>query len=135
MEKRCIYCGRPITKKPVIVWMKKEKEEAQCCSTDCYNKTSRFIKWDKTSRLKAYVIIGICATLNLVFMGFSMKGWWTHIPLIVIGICLCKWPLVFMHFHNYERFGIPKTLRYVRLASLFLIVFGSVIMVWDMFSL
>ena len=135
MEKRCIYCGRPITKKPVIVWMKKEKEEAQCCSTDCYNKTSRFIKWDKTSRLKAYVIIGICAVLNLVFMGFSMKGWWTHIPLILIAICLCKWPLVFMHFHNYERFGIPKTLRYVRFASLFLIVFGSVIMVWDMFSL
>lgn len=135
MEKRCIYCGQPITKKPVTVWMKREKEEAQCCSTDCYNKTSRFIKWDKTSRLKAYVIIGICAILNLVFMGFSMKGWWTHIPLIVIGICLCKWPLVFMHFHNYERFGIPKTLRYVRFASVFLIVFGSVIMVWDMFSL
>lgn len=135
MEKRCIYCGQPITKKPVIVWMKREKEEAQCCSTDCYNKTSRFIKWDKTSRLKAYVIIGICAVLNLVFMGFSMKGWWTHIPLIVIGICLCKWPLVFMHFHNYERFGIPKTLRYVRLASWFLIVFGSVITACDMFSL
>ena len=80
MEKRCIYCGQPITKKPAAVWLKREKEEVQCCSMDCYNKTSRFIKWDQASRLKAYVIIGICAAVNLISIGFSMEGWWTHIP-------------------------------------------------------
>ena len=96
MEKRCIYCGQPITKKPAAVWLKREKEEVQCCSMDCYNKTSRFIKWDQASRLKAYVIIGICAAVNLISIGFSMEGWWTHIPLVVIGMCLCKWPLVTM---------------------------------------
>lgn len=132
MEKRCIYCGQPITKKPAAVWLKREKEEVQCCSMDCYNKTSRFIKWDQASRLKAYVIIGICAAVNLISIGFSMEGWWTHIPLVVIGMCLCKWPLVFMHFHNYERFGIWKTLKYVRFAAGALIVFGAVITVWDM---
>ena len=132
MEKRCIYCGQPITKKPAAVWLKREKEEVQCCSMDCFNKTSRFIKWDNASRLKAYVIIGICAAVNLINIGLSMKGWWTHIPLVIIGICLCKWPLVFMHFHNYERFGIWKTLKYVRFAAGALIVFGAVITVWDM---
>ena len=132
MEKRCIYCGQPITKKPAAVWLKREKEEVQCCSMDCCNKTSRFIKWDQASRLKAYVIIGICAAVNLISIGFSMEGWWTHIPLVVIGMCLCKWPLVFMHFHNYERFGIWKTLKYVRFAAGALIVFGAVITVWDM---
>ena len=109
MEKRCIYCGQPITKKPAAVWLKREKEEVQCCSMDCYNKTSRFIKWDQASRLKAYVIIGICAAVNLISIGFSMEGWWTHIPLVVIGMCLCKWPLVFMHFHNYEKFESQNT--------------------------
>ena len=132
MEKRCIYCGQPITKKPAAVWLKREKEEVQCCSMDCCNKTSRFIKWDNALRLKAYVIIGICAAVNLINIGLSMKGWWTHIPLVIIGICLCKWPLVFMHFHNYERFGIWKTLKYVRFAAGALIVFGAVITVWDM---
>ena len=132
MEKRCIYCGQPITKKPAAVWLKREKEEVQCCSMDCCNKTSRFIKWDNASMLKAYVIIGICAAVNLINIGLSMKGWWTHIPLVIIGICLCKWPLVFMHFHNYERFGIWKTLKYVRFAAGALIVFGAVITVWDM---
>ena len=132
MEKRCIYCGQPITKKPAAVWLKREKEEVQCCSMDCCNKTSRFIKWDNASRLKAYVIIGICAAVNLINIGLSMKGWWTHIPLVIIGICFCKWPLVFMHFHNYERFGIWKTLKYVRFAAGALIVFGAVITVWDM---
>ena len=132
MEKRCIYCGQPITKKPAAVWLKREKEEVQCCSMDCCNKTSRFIKWDNASRLKADVIIGICAAVNLINIGLSMKGWWTHIPLVIIGICLCKWPLVFMHFHNYERFGIWKTLKYVRFAAGALIVFGAVITVWDM---
>ena len=135
MEKRCIYCGQPITKKPAAVWLKREKEEVQCCSMDCYNKTSRFIKWDQASRLKAYVIIGICAAVNLISIGFSMEGWWTHIPLVVIGMCLCQWPLVFMHFHNYEKFGIPKTLRYVRFAAGALIVFGAAITVWDIFFL
>lgn len=135
MEKRCIYCGQPITKKPAAVWLKREKEEVQCCSMDCYNKTSRFIKWDQASRLKAYVIIGICAAVNLISIGFSMEGWWTHIPLVVIGMCLCKWPLVFMHFHNYEKFGILKTLRYVRFAAGVLIVFGAAITVWDIFFL
>lgn len=135
MEKRCIYCGQPITKKPAAVWLKREKEEVQCCSMDCYNKTSRFIKWDHASRLKAYGIIGICAAANLIYIGLSMKGWWTHIPLVIIGICLCKWPLVFMHFHNYERFGIWKTLKYVRFAAGGLIVFGAVITVWDMLFL
>lgn len=78
MEKRCIYCGQPITKKPAAVWLKREKEEVQCCSMDCCNKTSRFIKWDNASRLKAYVIIGICAAVNLINIGLSMKGWWTQ---------------------------------------------------------
>lgn len=28
MEKRCIYCGQPITKKPAAVWLKREKKKS-----------------------------------------------------------------------------------------------------------
>ena len=73
MEKRCIYCGQPITKKPAAVWLKREKEEVQCCSMDCCNKTSRFIKWDNASRLKAYVIIGICAA-GIIIVGYLFNA-------------------------------------------------------------
>lgn len=118
MGKTCIYCGKPLGKKPCSLWVGKDrKEEVLCCSIQCCSDTQHFIEWDRKYRLISYIIIAVCAAVNLLVIGNGMDPWWSCLPTGAIGLCLAVWPFAFMHYHTYERYGIVKTLKYVRIAG------------------
>lgn len=127
MGTTCIYCGKPIGGKPHTVWAGRDREEElSCCSAQCYNDTKRFIEWDRKARIKSYIIIAACIVANLIFIGNEINRWWTYIPIMIIGVCLAIWPLVFVHYHTYERYGIVKTLKYVRCAGVLIALAGVI---------
>lgn len=131
MDALCIYCGKPIGRKPQILWEGKDKKEKlNCCCAACYNDTRRFIQWDKSARTKASLWMAVCVVINLILIGREAEVWWKYVPLMVIGACLCKWPLIFSHYHTYERYGIVKTLKYVRIAGGLIIAAGILFTVY-----
>ena len=131
MRTTCIYCGKPLGKKPQIVLVGKDrKEKLLCCSVQCYDDTKRFIEWDRRYRLISYIVIAVCVGMNLFVIGNEVDRWWKYIPTVIIGICLSVWPLVFTHYHTYERYGITRTLKYVRLAGYVIIAAGIIFTVF-----
>lgn len=78
----------------------------------------------------SYIVIAVCVGMNLFVIGNEVDRWWKYIPTVIIGICLSVWPLVFTHYHTYERYGITRTLKYVRLAGYVIIAAGIIFTVF-----
>lgn len=137
MGTTCIYCGKKIEKRHQVIWVGKDedREKLECCSAACYNDTRSFMDWDQKSRIKAYVVIAVCVVLNLFVIGQAWQVWWQYLPILVIGVCLWKWPLVFTHYHTYHKYGIVQTLKYIQWAGIVIAIIGFSFSIWNVLLL
>ncbi len=109
----CIYCGESTLNRKYILNPKANKE-LPCCSKACLSEAREFVRWDTQSRIKFYLLELVFIIINLVFLGFEWITRWRYLPFIGMGIILYIFPLPFVHYSSYQRFGIHRTLKIIR---------------------
>lgn len=126
MEKKCIYCGKPLTASKHVL-NPKAQNELPCCSSDCYNKARGFLDWDMKNRDKAYIMLFACIALNLAAMSLKWTSPLAYLPMTAIGIIIWKYPLAYKYYSSYSKLGMVKTTRIIRgvglATSLFSLIF------------
>jgi hypothetical protein len=113
----CLYCGEMTLSGDYII-NPGAKHELPCCSEECFIKTKAFVDYDAHHRMLFYGILFVMVVANLFVFGFKMVNQWMYLPMLGMGIAACVYPLVFTRYERYQRFGIRKTKRIIRIIAL-----------------
>lgn len=113
MEKKCIYCGQPVTSSKHVL-NPKAQNELPCCTAECYNKAKGFLDWDMKNRDKAYIMLFVCIALNLAAMALKITSPIAYLPMTAIGFLIWKYPFAYKYYSSYSRFGIVRTTKIIR---------------------
>lgn len=124
----CLYCGQPTQSTEFIINPGAHKE-LPCCSEECYKKTQDFVGWDNKTRPLFYIILFVLAAVNLMFIGFTAEGFIQYIPLLGIGLLIAAIPSVFAHYERYQKLGIRKTQKIIRIVGGVLAAFAILQMI------
>ncbi|WP_040213219.1 hypothetical protein [Clostridium polynesiense] len=124
----CLYCGKKTDIKRFII-NPKAREELLCCSGECLSNVRKFIDYDSKNRMKLYILLFILIVINLFFIGFDINSRWRYLPLLLIALSVYSYPLVFTRYIMYQRFGIIKTLRIVKVFCVFIAAFSVLLII------
>lgn len=115
-EEPCLYCGKPTLCRKYIINPEAE-HELPCCSEECFHKTGRFVDHDTRFRTPFYMVLLVFVIANLLLFSFQPATRWTYLPLFGMGITAFVCPLVFTRYERYQKFGIEKTRKIIRVVS------------------
>ncbi len=120
-KRKCVYCGKPVETTEFLLNPGAHRELFMC-SEKCDEKMRAFVQWDNKSRNKFYFVLFFILVINLMFLGFSVSGPISYVPMFGIGAIVSIWPFVFSRYERYEMLGLVKTCVIVRTAAVILAV-------------
>lgn len=110
----CLWCGKLVHDDKYIV-NPGGKPILRCCSQDCSTQTAMFIERDKKYQIIFLMIMAVLATLSWIAVVAELQVAWAPLPFLGMCMCLLVWPRILPRYEYYQRLGIPKTQRYIRL--------------------
>ncbi len=122
----CLYCGEMTLSRDYII-NPGANHELPCCSEECFSHTKAFVDYDSHHRILFYGILFVLVVANLFVFGLKMVNQWMYLPMLGMGIAAFAYPLVFTRYERYQRFGIRKTKRIIRVIALGIAAFALVL--------
>jgi len=127
-EEPCLYCGKPTLCRDYII-NPGAKHELPSCSKECFDKTRKFVDYDKHYRMPYYMVLLVFVVANLFLFGSNTATRWKYLPMLGIGIATCVSPLVFTLYERYQKLGIYKTRIIIRVVAAAIIVFALILII------
>lgn len=126
MEQRnCIYCGKPVqATKYTLRAGKTGSEELYCCGIECYQNMKRYIESTSGKNNALYVIAALLVVANLFIFGYKLNFRWMYVPMMGLGVIVMLRPSLYVTNYMFERFGVVKTVKIVRIVGAVIVLLG-----------
>ena len=121
----CIYCGKPLAEGEGKVVNPGAEWELLCCGQQCEKDMKDFAQRDARTKTPFYLILAVFVVANLFLFGYQPDTRWTYLPMMGICAAVAVHPYVFTRYNMYQRFGVRKTMKIVRIIALALLVLGA----------
>jgi hypothetical protein len=128
VQEKCIFCGKPTANRKHIL-NPRAKHELPACSAECLNESKAFLKQDTKFRKVFYLLEFAFILANLTLFAMNLLNRWSFVPLLGMGAVLYFFPMPFTRYESYQRLGIKKTVKVVRIVSVFLVLFSVLLIV------
>lgn len=123
VKEPCLYCGKPTRCQDYIINPDAD-HELPCCSEECFEKTKAFVEYDKRYRKVFYVLLFLLVVTNLLLLGFGVNTGLKYLPMLCFSVAAGVFPLVFIRYERYQRFGILKTKLIIRIVAAVIAAFA-----------
>lgn len=127
MEQRiCMYCGKPAGKtKHILRAGKKEEYDIYCCGIQCYQDMKRYIESTSSKKKNIlYIAAAVFVLMNLVIFGYKMNFRFMYLPMTGLGVILMISPSIYVTSWFFEKYGVKRTVKGVRLAGAAIVLLG-----------
>lgn len=126
-EMKCVYCGMSHSEKKhkitASAGRKGDTHSLYCCGEECYNKMKNYIEKAAKINRVSYILAAVLVVMNLFIFGYHLNFRWMFIPMMGLAILIVLSPSLFVTYNVFEKFGVVKSVRAVRVVGIAIILF------------
>lgn len=126
-EIKCVYCGNNHSEKKhkitASAGRKGDTHDLYCCSEECYDNMKKYIERAAKINRVSYIIAALLIVMNLFIFGYHLNFKWMFMPMMGLAILVVLSPSLFVTYNVFERFGVIKSVRTVRIVGIAIILF------------